>query len=325
MHDSPLPELELLRLFDYLARERHVTRAAQRAGITQPAMSRALGRLRDLFGDPLFVRGPRGVVPTARAEALVVEVREVLARARSLTRPAELDPATLERTFVLGTTDFIESTLLPRLARRVAALAPRVRLVSRPLGRDAPELLASGRLDLLITPRAGMPSEALTQHLFDDGFVCAVRADHPRVQKRLSLSTFVELSHVLIAPRGEPGGPVERALGERGLSRHVAVETSSFLAAPVLVAETDLVLTGPKRVLEPLAERFGLALFAPPLELGTFPVHQGFHPRAQSDAAHAWLRGLVVEAARTPRPARPKAERPPRAASRARGAPPSSP
>jgi DNA-binding transcriptional LysR family regulator len=199
---------------------------------------------------------------------------------------------------VLGSTDFIESTLLPRLARRVAALAPKVRLVARSLGRDAPELLLAGRLDLLIAPRGGMPSDALTQHLFDDGFVCAVRAGHPKVQKRLSLATFVELSHVLIAPRGEPGGPVERALAERGLSRHVAVETSSFLAAPVLVAETDLVLTGPTRVLEPLAARFGLALFPPPLELGTFPVHQGFHPRAQGDPAHAWLRGLVVEAAR---------------------------
>ena len=302
MHD--VPDLEQLRVFDHLHRERHLTRAARQLGLSQPAVSRALARLRELLGDPLFVRAPRGMIATPRAEAIAPEVRELLARASALVRPVELDPRTLERDFAIGSTDFLEAVILPRLAARLAELAPCVSITSRPQGADQVDALASGRLDLVVGVRPTLPSELTTSLLFEDGFVCAVRRDHPRVGRTLSLARFTELSHVLISPRGEPGSPVDTALAARGLSRRIAVRTHTFLAAPQLVAGSDLVLTGPSRVLLPMAEPLALRILRPPLELPGFSVHAAWHPRMQHDAAHAWLRGVLREVVAAPARAR---------------------
>jgi DNA-binding transcriptional LysR family regulator len=267
-------------------------------------MSRALGRLRELFGDPLFVRTSGGMVPTPRAEALAAEVRGLLDAARALLQPAAFDPAALERTFVIGTSDYLEADLLPKLASALAASAPRVTLSTRPLGdREAAlEALQAGRFDLVLGPPASLKSELSSQHLFDDTFLCAVRRDHPRIGRRLSLARYLELGHVLIAPRGTPGGPVDSALERLGLSRRVAARTQSFLSAPLLVARTDLLLTGPARLLRSFERLLGLRLLPPPFPLQGFAVHQGWHPRMQDDAAHRWLRALVARVAREDAP-----------------------
>lgn len=296
MHD--VPDLDLLRMFEHLHRERHLTRAARRAGLSQPAMSRALGRLRAVFGDPLFVRSATGMVPTPRAEALMPRIQGLLDEARALLHAENFVPSAIERAFVVGTTDYIEAELLPRLVPRVAEQAPRVTITSRSVADGADAIGA--QLDLVIAPLYALPSEFRSMHMFDDELVCAVRADHPRVRGTLALSRYLELAHVLIAPRGRPGGPVEQALAALGKTRHVAVYTQSFLSAPLLVSRTDLVLTAPARVLGPLAAPFGLRLLTPPLELRSFPVHQAWHPRFDHDPAHAWFRALVAEAARAP-------------------------
>ena len=299
MHDTP--DLELLRCFVHLHRERHLTRAARHAGLSQPAMSRALGRLRATFGDPLFVRGPRGMVATPRAELLAPQVHAVLEAAGALVRPASFDPARLVRTFVIGTTDMFEADLTPRLVAALAAAAPGVTIAMRPIGERGVDALASGPFDLLVGERASIPNDALAAQLYDDGFVCAVRADHPRVDSRLTLARFVELPHLLIAPRGDRGGAVDNALGELGLSRRIVVRTYGFLSAPAIVASSDLILTGPTRVLRPLAAPFRLKLLAPPLELPRFSIWQAWHPRVQHDPAHVWFRAVVADAARAPR------------------------
>jgi DNA-binding transcriptional LysR family regulator len=298
-------DLDLLRVFDHLHRERHLTRAARLVGLSQPAVSRALARLREVFGDPLFVRTPRGMLPTSRAEQLAPEVREVLLRASALVRPAAFEPRTLERDFVITGVDFLEADLMPRLARLLAEEAPGATIVSRPLGADASEALAAGRADLAIGVRPTLPADVMTTHLFDDGFVCVVREGHPTVKRTLSLARYAELSHVLISPRGEPGSPVDTALAALGKTRRIAVRTHTFLSAPLIVAQTDLVLTGPRRVLVPMAAALGLRLLPPPVALRTFAVHMAWHPRVQHDPAHAWLRGLVKRAATTPRVRRP--------------------
>jgi DNA-binding transcriptional LysR family regulator len=293
---APL-DLDLLRVFDHLHREQHLTRAARLLGLSQPAVSRALVRLREALGDPLFVRAPRGVVPTPRADALVTEVREILRRADALARPAAFDPLALERTFVFASVDFLEGDLLPRLAAIFAVEAPRVPITSRPLGPDVTEGLLTGRYDLAIGVRSTLPSDAMTTHLFDDRFVCVVRRDHPRVKRKLTLEQFAALSHVLISPRGEPGSPVDDALEARGLHRHVAVRTHTFFSAPRIVRHTDLVLTGPARVLEPLAADDGLVVLPPPLPVRGFGVFMAWHPRVQTDPAHSWLRSVIKRAA----------------------------
>lgn len=295
MHD--VPDLELLRVFDHLHRVRHLTRAARQLGLSQPAVSRALGRLRVAFGDPLFVKAGTGMVPTPRAEQVASDVRDVLRRAAALVQPLEFAPATLERTFVIGTVDYLELDVLPRILRALATEAPQVSLVSRPLGLDVGDALLHGRLDLAVGLRSQLPAEAMAQQLFEDGFVCAVREGHPSVKRTLSLARFVELGHILIAPRGEPGSAVDSALEARGLGRRIAVRTHTFLAAPTIAAQTDYILTGPRRVVLPMAAKYGLRTFEPPLVLKPFAIHQAWHPRVHDDPAHAWFRALVFRCA----------------------------
>ena len=291
-------DIELLRCFTHLHRERHLTRAARGAGLSQPAMSRALGRLRELFDDELFVRTPRGMLPTPRADALAPQIDAVLVQAEALVQPVAFDPARLARRFVIATSDMFEGQLVPKLVDALAAAAPNVDLMTRPIDSTSAVALATGRLDLFIGVRAAVPQDAIAAQLFDDDFVCAVRGDHPGVGRRLSLAKYCELPHLQIAPRGEPGGVVDSALDALGCARRVVVRTYSFLSAPAIVAGSDLILTAPKRVLLPIAERFGLRLLAPPLDLPGFSIWQAWHPRVHADPAHAWLRAQVGKAAR---------------------------
>ncbi|MEO8548940.1 MAG: LysR family transcriptional regulator [Kofleriaceae bacterium] len=294
MHDS-LPDLELLRCFTSLHLERHLTRAATRVGLSQPAMSRALVRMRDAFGDPLFVRGPRGMLPTPRADALAPQIASVLEAAASLVRA---NPMSLARAFTLGTTDFFDADLLPKLIAQLASLAPNASIVTRPIGVDLDDALATGRLDLALGVRMNVPPGAMAQRLFADTFSCAVRKDHP--VKRLTLARFVELSHLFIAPGGTPGGPVDSALADLGMTRRIAARTFSFLSAPAILARTDLILTAPRRILEQAAAPYQLRVLACPLELPEVSIYMMWHPRMQADPAHAWFRGLITKATRGP-------------------------
>ena len=291
-------DFELLRCFSHLHRERHLTHAAERAGLSQPAMSRALGRLRELFDDELFVRTPRGMLPTPRADALAPQIDAVLAATSALGRPPAFDPAKLERRFVIAMTDMFELDLVPRLVEALATAAPGVTLTTRPIGEHPEHALATGQLDLWIGVRMGMPADAITSQLSEDSYVCAVRGDHPGIGKRLTLARFCELPHLQIAPRGEPGGAVDAALDTLGMARRVVARTYGFLSAPAIVAASDLILTAPTRVLRRLADPFRLRLLAPPIDLPSFTIWQAWHPRVDADPAHAWFRAQVAAAVR---------------------------
>ena len=304
VHDGGMPasvdalDVGLLRVFAALHRERHLTRAANALDRSQPGMSRALARLRAALGDPLFVRTPGAMVPTPRADALAPEVARLLEALAALTRPTTFAPATLRRAFTIAAGDMFEADLLPRLMALLAVEAPDVDVVLRPVGSDAEGALRDGRVDVLIAPRVSVPPGVQVQHLYDDHLVCAVRAGHPTVGRRLTLAQFVALGHVQIAPRMLPGGPVDDALAARGLRRRIVVRTPSFVAAPLVVSRTDLVMTGPSRVLTPLAASFGLRLFAPPLTVPGFRIDQAWHPRFDADVEHRWLRGALFRSAR---------------------------
>ncbi|UJR85523.1 LysR family transcriptional regulator [Sandaracinus amylolyticus] len=299
MHEvDDAPSLDLLRCFVTLHRERHLSRAAIRLGLSQPAMSRALTRMRESFGDPLFVRTPRGMVPTARADELAPRVVAVLEAAAALVRPTELDPAQLTRTFTVATSGFVDALLLPRLTPLLLREAPGVAITTRPVADDLAESLASGRVDLMIGVGDGVPRDAHRTRLYEESWVCAVRQDHPDVGKRLTLERFVKLPHLLVAPGGNPGSHVDRALAARGLARRVVVRIHAFAPAPAIVASSDLVVTAPRRVIEPLARPFGLRLFPTPIEIPSSTIVAAWHPRAQDDPAHAWFRTALVTAVR---------------------------
>ncbi|HEY4242011.1 MAG TPA: LysR family transcriptional regulator [Kofleriaceae bacterium] len=326
--DNELPSLEVLRCFALLHRERHLSRAAAKAGLSQPAMSRMLARLRETFGDPLFVRTPSGMLPTARADALAPRIAEIVAATTALVRPEAFDPAQLHRTFTIVTAGFAEAQLLPMLVAELATEAPHVTLSLRAMtGRTSGGEQLQHGADVLLTVREGLPRDAKRVRIHEEAFACALRAKHPT--KKLTLDRYCELAHVMVSPGdtggGVPeragiagprsaadwrrGGPVDNALAQLGRARHVLVRVHTFALAPPIVAATDLVLTAP---LLSLRELPGLAIHACPVELPSFAVYLAWHPRVDSDPASAWFRAKVLSAMRR-RASSSASARPPRA------------
>ncbi|HEY8075630.1 MAG TPA: LysR family transcriptional regulator [Labilithrix sp.] len=301
MHDVHV-DLALVAALRALLAEKHVTRAAKRLGVTQPAMSHSLARLRAALGDPILVRTPSGMRATPRAEAMI----EPLERAfheldAALAPPAAFDPARATNRFVVATTDYVELVLLPALCARLWREAPNVDLRVVTIDTRAHELLAEDRLDLAIGPPGTLGSAGTirSQLLFRETFRCVMREGHPAARRRLTLDAFIALPHALIAPRGESGGGVvDHALARMKKKRRVALEIPHFLVAPYVIGETDLVITLAARVAERFASTLGLVSVAPPVELPGFAMAMAWHERRHVDPAHAWFRKLVADVAR---------------------------
>ncbi len=293
-------DLNLLVALDALLRESQVTRAANRVGLTQSAMSHALARLRDLFDDELLVRTPRGMVLTERAAALALPVREAVRQVTAvLAPPKPFDPRTLRRTFNIGTADYGAIVLLPPLLAKLRTMAPHLVLRLRPPTFEPEADLERGELDLVIAAHPpALPPRLIGARLWRDRFVCVVRKDHPRVGKRMTLARFIELEHAQIAVRGQPGGPVDDALAKLGVSRTVVLYLAHFLVAPRVIAESDLVLVLAERIAKQFAPHLGLRVLPVPVDVSGFEIWQLWHGRQQADRAHAWLRGVISEVAR---------------------------
>ncbi len=312
MHISGI-DLNLAVVLRALLDERNVSRAARKLGLSQSATSHALGRLRDLVQDPLFVRTRAGLVPTVRAEAMASAVRSaVSALETSLFAPPPFEPLTLARTFRVRPSDYVEFLIVPRLLERLAKVAPHVDLWARPAVIEPTVALETGQLDLLVQPtRTAEPTSGLhVERLWADHFVGVMRRGHPLAKGRLTLERFAAASHALVAPTGQPGGIVEDALAKHGLSRRIAFTTPSFLVAPQVVAATDLLLIMPERVAAAIARTSQLVLFKPPLALPGFDVAMFWHGRHDSDAAHRFIRGEIARvAAALPRPSPSRSQR----------------
>ena len=289
--------LNQLLVLDALLTERHVSRAGKRLGLSQPAVSNALGQLRARLGDPLLVRGAGGMVPTARAQALMGPLRSALGTLENaLAGPRAFDPARADNTFVLAATDFVELVLLPRLLARLTREAPRVQLQIRswPYHR-VPPWLETGEADLSIGFYGDLPTNHREQKLFHDEFVCIVRRHHPEVGKRLTLKTYVRLHHVLVTAEPGSSGVADAALAARGLHRHVALRLSHFLMVPAIVAATDYVAAISERVAGTFSRLYPLRVLPPPLPLPRGTVGQAWHERTHASPAHAWLRQVIAE------------------------------
>jgi len=294
-------DLNLLVALSALLAERSVTRAAVRLGLSQPAASRALARLRETFGDPLLVRTRDGLVPTPRAAALEAPLGRLLDDVGDLVRRPEFDPATARGRFAVATVDYVDAVLLPALAEALRARAPRIDLVSLPSPRDpavALAALAEGRWDLqAMRFDDAAPAGILRQRLFEDDLVCLLRRGHPALASGLTAEAFAALDHVLITVTDDRPGPVDDALAAMGLARRIAVRVPHFLAAPLVAARTDAVLTMPRRLARMFADWLPVDLAEPPLPLAGFAISQFWHERRHGDPAHAWLRALAREVA----------------------------
>ena len=294
-------DLNLLVALDVLVRERSVTRAGQRMGLSQPAMSNVLGRLRRLLDDPVLVRTSRGMVPTGRVAQVIGPVRKALAELQdALSAEARFEPSQAERIFRVAAMDHAWVVLVPQLVKLLARAAPGVRLDLLPYGDSTVADLESGGIDAAILPgrKHGRGAGFQRAELYDDNFDCLVRRNHPKVGRRLTLKRYLQLGHVLASPRAQRGGVVDQALQKRGLSRRVRVIVPHFAAAPFVVAITDLVATLPRGVARPFARMLDLALFPPPIEIEAGPWFLVWHERTLHDPAAAWLREQIVELGR---------------------------
>lgn len=300
VHELASIDLNLVVALDALLADRHVTRAAARLGLTQSAASHALARLRDLLGDPLLVRGPRGVmVPTPLAERIRPQLRRVLDDLATTLRGEQFDPSTARHTFHIGTSDYIELVMLPELTARIGKLAPNIDLWVHSYEQYGDTELASGALDLVIGPiaSAGRSQSVYEKVLFDESFTCIVRAKHPLAGAKMTLARYCETPHLLVAPRGTPGSYVDTALAEIGKSRRIGLAVPHFLVVPYIIASTDLVATLADRVAQVFASTLDLVTMPPPLAIPKFRIAASWHERSHHDAAHKWLREQLLAVA----------------------------
>ncbi|MEM6996084.1 MAG: LysR family transcriptional regulator [Myxococcota bacterium] len=305
-------DLNLVVALDALVRERSVTAAARRAGVTQSAMSHTLRRLRDLLGDALLVRGKGGMVLTPRAEALAVPLRSgLMSVGRALAQAEHFDPAEARRSFRIASPDLFDVLAGPGLLRRTRAEAPGIDLAMMPFGaHGVAESLETGELDLAVLPIPDEPDKAEVPSveapglrrrvLFRESLRCFLRRDHPALsgkRPRLSLRKFVGLSHAMVSPRGQGVGLIDAVLAEHGHARRIALRIPNFYSAPAIIADSDLVLTAPSALRSLLPADSPLCCLAPPIALPQHAVAMVWHERFADDPGHRWLRQQVSDVA----------------------------
>jgi len=287
-------DLNLLRVFDAVLRERGVTPAAAGLGLTQPAVSNALARLRGVFGDRLFVRTPGGMDATPFARELAEPVRQALALIdAALAHGPGFDPGSTTRAFRFYMSDLGQIEFLPPLIERVQRAAPGVRLEAVALEvDDIADALATGALDLAVGFLPGLGPPVRRRALFRDPYLCLMRADHPI--KALTRRKFQEASHALVTYKGGHR-VVEEALERAGLARRIALRLPHFTVVPMVLERTDLLCTLPARVARVFERRGGLKSLAPPVPIPPADVAVHWHERFEADPGNRWLREQVSE------------------------------
>ena len=297
--DTSDVDLNLLRVLDALLDTGSVSRAAARLHLSAPAVSRSLGRLRNLLSDPLFVRAGRELVPTELAKALRGPVRAALDEALRVLQPvAPSDPLDFRRRFVIRADDSIIAILALPLMERVRSLAPGVDIAFL---RDDPAWIVhfrSGELDLRIGVHVEDHHDTTSTILLTDRFVAAVRHDHPLVSRQLTKQRFAAAHHVTVSPIGKRAGPIDAALAEVGLERTHVTTVTSFVVAAHIVASTDLVGSMPNTIVKTMVGMLPIVALEMPLVLPTFDVFMTWHRRHDIDPVHQWLVEQVRDVAR---------------------------
>jgi len=294
--------LNLLVAFEALLEERSVSRAAKRAGLSQPAMSNALARLRATFGDALFQRTARGIAPTARALEIAPAARAGLAQLRSIfeERPS-FDPTASTRSFRLAMTDYAELRVLPELLRRMERASPHLQILVRRVERIfiAPESeLRAGTFDAAIgffPEESGLDPGTRSSDLFIEENVCIVRRGNPLLGKPLTLRAFASAGHAAVFYRADSRGLIDNLLAGHGLRRRLQAATPHFLTVPFLVAKSDLIAVVPAGLAGQFRKVLPLEVRKLPLRLPPFRMRLLWHEHVEEDPGHRWLRTLLAQ------------------------------
>ncbi|UTV57840.1 LysR family transcriptional regulator [Burkholderia arboris] len=291
-------DLNLLVTLHVLLSERHISRAATRLHKSQPAVSHALARLREIFGDPLLVRRAGRLELTARANELVEPLNDVLGRLGALIEPPAFDPSAATRVFRIAMSDYGARIVLPTLVKTLRADAPGIELIVSQATREAMRMqLMDGEVDLALGVLPALQRDLHAQPLFVESFACV--ADASRLPRRgeLALDAWLARPHALVAMRDGMDNEVDRALARLRRERHIAVILPFWGVANDLIAGTDLVLTVARRNLDRVRDDARLRVFEPPFPIDPFEFAQHWHERRHGDAAHVWLRQTIARVA----------------------------
>jgi DNA-binding transcriptional LysR family regulator len=294
-------DLNLLAAFDALMSERNVTRAAAQVGVSQPAMSAALSRLRALLGDPLFLRSADGLLPTPRARELADPISQALRQIEAtLVKSQEFVPGEAVLTVNLGLSDYPAFVLLPALLEALGEQAPGIAVNVRAFNDrdDAVDLLDGGVIDAAIgVPPTQPEARIFTRPILRDEFVTIVASRHPAARRGMNMKTYLSLPHALVSPEGQRHGLVDQALAQQGEQRTLALTLPQMFAVPAVVARTGMTATIMKRVALNSPAGRKLALFPPPMPLPEIVFHVIWHRRSEGNPAQHWLRALIESVA----------------------------
>lgn len=296
-------DLNLLLVLHNLLETRSTVLTAQRLHMSQPAVSRALGRLRILFDDKLLMKGARTMVATDRALMLAGPLAKVLQNLEDFLEAPRFSAAETERVFRIATTDYGALALIPNLLSAVADEAPRARIEVDTLNRDVFGALVTGDLDLVLIGDLPIPANLHVSHLFADDYLSAVRPSHPAAtyikNGRMSRDVYLAHSHVRVSIFDDRTG-TDEALVHLGLSRKISAQLPYFAVAAIVAASTDAILTIPTRAMRPLAAAHGLVTFQPPVEIAEVRYRMIWHERTHADSGAVWLRQKMMEVAGDP-------------------------
>ena len=290
-------DLNLIHPLHALLEECHVTRAAKRSFLSQPAMSRSLERLREMFGDPLLVGSGRGYERTARGERVLRDLESLMPRLEGMVRGEKFDPARSEEIFRVAMSDHASMIVLPALLASVRTAATHVKLEVSATKAETYDDVAAGRIDTFLCAEEAPPSLE-SDTLFSLDFVCLVGAARRVSARRLTLKQYLEFEHVLIEIKDGQQPLVDRALSQLGAKRRVAITLPFFVPAIFAIAQTDLILTVPRKLAKMTASMAGVRVVEAPREIKSFPYFMAWHPRLTNEPAHRWFHEQLRSAVR---------------------------
>ncbi|HYD63188.1 MAG TPA: LysR family transcriptional regulator [Noviherbaspirillum sp.] len=299
MHISRI-DLNLFTVFEAIYTEGSVTRASQKLNLTQPAISHALGRLRQMFDDPLFVRQGHAMVSTPLARSIIDPIRASLRSLEvTLNGVHAFDPATTEKKFNIALRDVLEATILPPLMLRVSESAPLVDIAASHVDRrELQSEMAAGTLDMAIDVLLPLPNDIMHTRIYQDSTVVVVRKGHPHIYGKLDIDTYLKQDHILASSRRRGPGLEDFELSRFGLERRIRLRCQHYFAACRVVSQSDMVLTMPGRYARIANEQFGNQILPFPLEVPAFDVFLYWHANVDNDPANRWLREQVIESIR---------------------------
>jgi len=288
-------DLNLLRAFDVLMQEQNVSNAAKRMHLSQPAMSNTLSRLRDLLDDPVLVRTSLGMQPTPKAKSLEKSIRTALQTIdQSLCAEPDFNPATSEQVFHIATTDYAELLLIPKLLNHLSQVAPGIRLEIHSLGPDIPEPeLEKGAFDFALGRFTEVPKRLRSEFWLSEKLVCLVQNNHSFLRREISLEQFLTVPQIWVSG-GQRTGVVDQWLKENKLKRNVTHSTPSFLIAPSVVAQTDMLVVTPLSVANHFTDKLPVKILPLPMKLAPFDLHILWHPFHAETPAHTWFREQLL-------------------------------